>query len=63
MLDESKKRYLEQISRPEQEARFHELCQTLGTAHPTLLKGNEPEPLSLNDFEEYEYLKKLLGFD
>ncbi len=63
MLDEEKKEYLERLPRPELETRFHELCQVLGTAHPKLLDGAEPDAISVKDFEEYEYLKKLLGFD
>ena len=63
MLDEEKKKYLEQLPRPEQESRFHELCQRLGTAHPNPLNGAEPDAISVEDFEQYECLKKLLGFD
>jgi hypothetical protein len=63
VLDEEKKKYLEQLSRTEQESRFHELCQILGTAHSKLLNGTEPDTISVKDFEEYEYLRRLMGFD
>ncbi len=36
-LDDSR---LEQMTRAEQESRFQELCQDLGTARPETLKGN-----------------------
>jgi hypothetical protein len=63
MLDEETKKHLQQMLHAEQEKRFHELCQLLGTVHPRALNGAEPEAIPVKDFDEYEFLKKFLGFD
>jgi hypothetical protein len=61
MLDEQTRKRLEQMTRADQEIRFHELCQLLGTLYPQTLKGVDQDPISLKQLEEYKCLKKLLG--
>jgi hypothetical protein len=63
MLDEETKERLERMTVPELENRLHELCQSLGTVHPQSISGGrEPGVLPVREFEEYEFVKKLLGF-
>lgn len=53
---------LEKLTHDELERRFQELRKKLGLANPKPLDcGSAPES-SLDEFEEYEALKKKLGY-
>lgn len=61
--NEMRKR-LEALSPEEREKRFQELRRRLGLAHPTPLSADqEPSAVMLEDHDEYQLLKMLLGYD
>jgi hypothetical protein len=62
-LDEATKKRLDELAPDEQTARFHESRKKLGLAEPTSISGGrQPTEASLEEYEEYQFLKKLLGY-
>jgi hypothetical protein len=62
-MDEETKKHLEEMSLEEQKARFHELRKRLGVAEPTSIVGwRKPLVASLEEREEYQFLKHHLGY-
>ena len=61
-MDEKTKKRLEEMSLEEQKARFHELRKQL-VAEPTSIAGwRKPVVASLEEREEYQFLKRRLGY-
>jgi len=61
-MDEQVKKRLEGMSAEEQKARFHELRKQLGIAEPTSIAGGrKPHEASLEEHEEYQFLRRRLG--
>ena len=62
-MDRKTKKHLEEMSLEEQKARFHELRKLLGIAEPTSIAGGRKAPVaSLEEHEEYQFLRKRLGY-
>jgi hypothetical protein len=62
-MDEKTKKRLEEMSLEEQKVRFHELRKHLGVAEPTSIVGwRKPSEASLEEHEEYQFLKRRLGY-
>jgi hypothetical protein len=62
-MNEQTKKRLEGMSAEEQEVRFHELRKLLGIAEPTSIAGGRKAPVaSLEEHEEYQFLRKRLGY-
>jgi hypothetical protein len=62
-MDEETKKHLEEMSLEEQKARFHELRKRLGVAEPTSIVGwRKPLEASFEEYEEYQFLKRRLGY-
>jgi hypothetical protein len=63
-VDEQTKKLLEEMSPEEQERRLRELRQKLDLIEPTSIsRGNTPPATPLAEHEEYQFLKKALGFE
>jgi hypothetical protein len=63
-MDEQTKKRIEEMTREEQERRFDELRQKLLLVDPmSISRGKTPPVTSLADHEEYQFLKKTLGFE
>lgn len=60
-MDEQTKKRLEQMTREEQEARFSELRIRLGIAEPTSIAGWRKPAASIEEREEYQFLRRRLG--
>lgn len=61
-MDEQTKKRLEEMTFEEQEARFLELRKRLGLAEPTSIAGGRKPPVaSLEEHEEYQFLRRRLG--
>lgn len=64
MLDEATRKRLERMTRIEQRARSLQLRELLGLAESqNIADGRALIEDSLQDYEEYVYLKKLLEFN
>lgn len=64
MLDEATRKRLERMTRIEQRARLLQLRELLGLAESqNIADGRALIEDSLQDYEEYVYLKKLLEFN
>jgi hypothetical protein len=62
-MDEETKRAWGSASQEHRERRFNELRERLGLANPqSIAGGDRPPEGSDEDLEEYEFLKKLLGY-
>ena len=60
-MDEERKNILRGMSPEQQKARLDELRQTLGIAEPiSIAGGGTPVEASLEEHEEYQFLKRLL---
>ena len=62
-MDEKTKKHLEEMTLEEQKARLRELRKRLGVAEPTSIVGwRRPLEASLEEHEEYQFLKHRLGY-
>lgn len=59
-MDERTKKRLEGMTLEEHKARFQELRKRLGIAEPTSVAGGR-KPASLEEHEEYQFLRRRLG--
>ena len=60
-MDEQTKKRLEKMTLEEQETRFQELRKRLGIAEPTSIAGGQKPSASLEEHEEYQFLRRRLG--
>jgi hypothetical protein len=63
-MDEETKKLLQKMSTEEREKRFRELRQKMGLARPVSISGGRTKPpeTTLEENEEYQFLKNLLGY-
>ena len=62
MPDENLRKRIDRMTDGEAEARFEELRERYVPTVPTQLDGTNPEAMDLNLLEEFQLLKKRLGY-
>lgn len=60
-MDKETRKRLEKMTLEEQEARFQELRKRLGIAETTSIAGWRKPLASLEEHEEYQFLRRRLG--
>jgi hypothetical protein len=62
-MHETKKKLLSEMTSEAQTERFNELRHRLGLTEPASIAGGKvPVEASFEEHEEYQFLKKLLGY-